>query len=49
MNLMALYQDNGQTETETIATTFGILRQSTQEQQLIVNGGTHEKTIERSI
>jgi len=40
MNLMALYQDNGQIEMETIAITYGILRQSTQEQQLIVNGGT---------
>ena len=49
MNLMALYQNNGQTTMEMIATTFGILKQSTQEQQLIVNGGTHEKTIERSI
>ena len=49
MSLMALYQNNGQTEMETIVITFGILKRSTQEQQLIVNGGTHEKTIERSI
>ena len=43
MNLMALYQNNGQIEMETIATTFGILKQSTQEQQLIVNGEMHDK------
>jgi len=40
MSLMALCQDNGQIEMGTSAITFGMLRQSTQEQQLIVNGGT---------
>jgi len=38
--LMALYQDNGQTTMGMIVITFGILKRSTQEQQLIVNGGT---------
>ncbi len=42
MNLMALYQNNGQTEMGMIAIPFGILKQNTQEQQLIVNGGTHD-------
>jgi hypothetical protein len=34
---------------EMIAITFGLLKQSTHEQWSMVNGGTHEKTIERSI
>jgi len=42
MNLMALYQDNGQIEMEMNVITFGILKQSTQEQQLIVNGEMHD-------
>ena len=37
MNLMALYQDNGQTQMETIAITFGLLKQSTHEQWSMVN------------
>ena len=43
MNLRTLYQDNGQTEMETIAITFGLLKQSTHEQWSMVNGGTHDK------
>ena len=41
MNLMALYQDNGQTTMGMIVITFGLLKQSTQEQWSMVNGGAH--------
>ena len=42
MSLTDLYQDNGQIKMETSAITFGILKQSTHEQQLIVNGAMHD-------
>ena len=45
MNLMVLYQDNGQIEMEMNVITFGILKQSTQEQQLIVNGEMHDTNL----
>jgi len=37
-----LYQDNGQIEMEMNVITFGILKRSTQEQRLIVNGEMHD-------
>ena len=43
MNLMILYQDNGQIEMEMNVITFGLLKQNTHEQWSMVNGGTHDK------
>ena len=41
--MKTLNQNNGQIKMETSAITFGILKQSTHEQQLIVNGAMHDK------
>mgnify|MGYP003626533578 CR=1 FL=1 len=43
MNLMVLYQDNGQIKMGMSVITFGLLNQNTHEQWSMVNGETHDK------